>query len=873
MTPLTRRDLLKTGMAASTALLVSGTGLVAASTGAESTTAKNDATAIGGRAFDQQDSPREKVLLDFGWRFHLGDADDAAKDFRWGAPVREGTFAKAGQAWIHNPKDDSLEHSFDDSEWRVLDLPHDWAVELPFVTVPEGDISINAAHGGKPLGRQFPATSIGWYNRTFDVPEKDLGMRISIEFDGVFRDAMVLFNGFYIGRNLSGYAPFSFDVTDYVKYGGANVITVRADATLNEGWYYEGAGIYRHTWLMKTHALHIAKWGTAVRSRLHEKAARISIETEILNESDESRSGLLTSTILDPGGKLVGTVTAKHFEIPARGTVTVDTQTLLAHASLWSIEEPNLYKVVSHIESKGAVTDHSETIFGIRSIRFDADYGFFLNDKPVKIKGTCNHQDHAGVGIAVPDSIHADRIATMKAMGSNGWRTAHNIVSTEFLDACDRLGMMVMAETRTMASTPEGLSELERMVKRDRNHPSIVIWSLANEEYFYQGTPTGARVLASMKRLTKKLDPTRPITAAMNGSWVHGGVSDVVDVQGFNYWNGGVPDAKNIKPQDAAPTYDIDAFHRAFPKLPCIGTEVSNSGSTRGVYETDPARGFLALFKPGSADETVVAETVWSAFDARPFLSGSFNWTGIDYRGEPNPFDRVCISSQFGCVDICGFPKDIFYYYKSWWGAESVLHLFPHWNWRGKEGRIVEVRCFSNLENVELFVNGKSQGSKPVARNSHLVWPVKYEPGAIEVRGSNNGRVVLMERRETTGAPAKLVLRANRVRLMADRVSTSAVTIEVQDAEGRLIPTAAHKVRLKLTGPGKIVGLGNGDPSCHEADRPDVSNAATRSAFNGLCLALVQATDQEGTIHLEASADGLESAAVVIETETRSRSI
>ncbi len=379
----------------------------------------------------------------------------------------------------------------------------------------------------------------------------------------------------------------------------------------------------------------------------------------------------------------------------------------------------------------------------------------------------------------------------MKSMGSNGWRTAHNIVAPEFLDACDRQGMMVMAETRMMASTPEGLSELERMVKRDRNHPSIVIWSLANEEYFYQGTPTGARIVTTMKRLVKKLDPTRVVTAAMNGGWVHGGVSDVVDVQGFNYWNGNLPDTKSNKPKGAPVTYDIDAFHREFPNKPCIGTEVSNAGSSRGIYVTDPAQGHLALYKAGMVDENVSAETVVAAYNARPFLSGSFNWTGIDYRGEPNPFDRVCISSQFGCVDTCLYPKDIFYYYKSWWGTEPVLHLFPHWNWHGKEGSTIEVRCFSNTESVELFVNGESQGAKPMPRNGHLTWSVKYAPGAIEARGSNGGKVVLTERRETTGAAAKLVLRANRAKLNADRMDTSAVTVEIQDAAR---PTHANSV-------------------------------------------------------------------------------
>jgi beta-galactosidase len=869
MAKVTRRDLLKTGFAASAAGGI-GEDFFSAM-GAEATlnsaSATNSVSSLDAQP-ELPSSPRKRLLFDFGWRFHLGDADDSAKDFRWGAPVREGTFAKAGQDWIHNKADDSLQHSFDDSAWRGLELPHDWAVELPFVSVPGAEISVHAAHGGKPLGRNFPATSIGWYNRTFDIPETDLGLRISIEFDGVFRDAMVLFNGFYLGRNLSGYAPFSFDVTDYVKYGGANVITVRADATLNEGWYYEGAGIYRHTWLTKTHVLHIAQWGTAVRTEVLGNGARIAVDTEIVNECDESRSGLFTAKIVDPGGKIVATIPAKKFQIPARGSLSLDTQVLLVHASLWSLEEPNLYRMVSSIESQGAVTDHADTTFGIRSIRFDADHGFSLNGKPVKIKGTCNHQDHAGVGIAVPDSIHDDRVAILKAMGSNGWRTAHNIVSTEFLDACDRLGMMVMAETRTMASTPEGLSELERMVKRDRNHPCIVIWSMANEEYFYQGTPTGARIVASMKRLTRKLDPTRPVTAAMNGSWIPGGISDVVDVQGFNYWNGGVPDTKSNKPKGAPPTYDIDAFHQQFPKQPCIGTEVSNAGSTRGIYETDAARGFLSLYNAGNVDETVEAETVLSAFDARPFLSGSFNWTGIDYRGEPNPFDHVCISSQFGCVDTCGFPKDIFYYYKSWWGAEPVLHLFPHWNWPGKENSMLEVRCFSNLESVELFVNGKSQGSKAVVRNSHLTWSVKYEPGAIEARGSKGGKVVLVERRETTGEPAKLVLRPNRRKLAADRMDTSAITIEVQDAQGRVMPTASNRVRFKLTGAGKIIGVGNGDPSCHEADRPEAPDSATRSAFNGLCLVMVQPSRQGGMIRVEASAEGLLGASVEIVAES-----
>ena len=860
MAHLTRRNLLRTGVAASAGLSTESA-FFSPSVEAETASAQDQpAVSSFNEGLYKPLSPRQNLLLDFGWRFHLGHADDAAKDFRFGEPVREGTFAKAGQAWIHNKSDPALQHSFDDSTWRIVDLPHDWAVELPFVEIGGPYSSIRAQHGGKPLGRDFPETSIGWYNRTFDIPAKDDGLRISIDFDGVFRDAMVFFNGFYLGRNLSGYAPFSFDVTDYVKYGGSNVVTVRVDATLNEGWYYEGAGIYRHTWLRKTHPLHVARWGTCVRSKVLDKGARVSVETDILNESGEKASGRLVARILDPGGKLVATLPARPFEVPPWGSLTVGTQASLAQAALWSLDTPNLYRVVSQIESGGSVTDHDDATFGIRSIRFDPDHGFFLNGKPVKVKGTCCHQDHAGLGIGVPDRIHYERVAALKQMGANAWRTAHNIVAPELLDSCDRLGMMVMAETRLLDSTPEGLSQLERMIRRDRNHPSIVIWSLANEEYFYQGTPTGARIFSSMKRLAKNLDPTRLVTAAMNGSWFKG-ISEVTDVAGFNYWNGGMPGERSTEPK--APPDDIEKFHRLFPKLPTIGTELANGRGARGVYENDPKRGFVGPF---DANGAVVAEVWWKVVDERPFLSGGFCWAGIDYRGEPNPYDQVDISSNSGVLDTCCFPKDIYYYYKSWWGSEPVLHLFPHWNWSGQEGRDIDVRCYSNMDSVELFLNGRSLGSKPVVRNSHVQWAVGYEPGVIEARGSKSGEVVLTDRRETTGAPAKLMLRPSQAKIAADGEDLSAVTIEVRDSQGLIVPTASNKVRFKLTGPGRIIGVGNGDPSCHEADKPDQQDSAVRSAFSGLCMVFVQATKQAGPIQVEASADGLGTTSFIIQS-------
>jgi beta-galactosidase len=858
MIHFTRRSLLKTGLAASA-------GLIAAdSFGVEKADGEVDDIQPAQTNFvdpiSAPGSPRKKLLLDYGWRFHLGNADNWESDFKWGAPQREGTFAKSGQNWPHNPQDDTLQHSFDDSAWRVVDLPHDWAVDLPFVDVEGPNATIHATHGSKPLGREYPDTSIGWYERTFHIPAEDQGMRISLDFDGVFRNCIVLFNGFYLGTNFSGYAPFSFDVTDYILYGGKNVVTVRVDATLFEGWYYEGAGIYRHTWLTKTQPVHVAKWGTCVRSEVRGAGAAVTIGTEVLNDSDTNVKGRVHSRILDSSGNIIAMPKPLTFEIPAWGTQIVESQTGLAEAVLWSLEQPNLYRVVSQIECAGTITDVDEATFGIRTVTFDPNSGFSLNGKPTKIQGTCNHQDHAGVGIGVPDRIHFDRAALVLGTGSNAWRTAHSPAAPAFLDACDTLGLMVMSETRMFASTPEGLSQLERMIKRDRNHPSIIIWSLANEEYFYQGTATGARITSTMKRIAHDLDPTRLVTAAMNGHWVTGGISSVVDVQGFNYTNG---DIGNL-PAPPGPAHDIDAFHALHPKQPLLGSETADGNATRGIYKNDPANGWVNAYGVDHPDGTPAYEQWWTMYDKRPYLTGGFTWTGIDNRGESGPYDRVSIGSQYGIMDTCGFPKDHYYYYKSWWGTDPVLHLFPHWNWAGHEGQPVEVWCFSNLDSVELFLNGTSIGSQTVVRNSHLRWTVSYASGAIEARGMKNGNVVLTDKRETTGPAAALVLRPNRTTIAADGEDVSSIAVEVQDAQSRLVPLAMNKVAFSLSGPGRIIGVGNGDPSCREADRPDSVDSAVRSAFNGLAMVFVQSLKEAGPIEIQATADGLSSAMTVV---------
>jgi beta-galactosidase len=836
----TRRGILKAGIVTSAAAAASGSGILLAQDGSVSekpSAIKSTVDRIQSQ-WSKNSSLRERIPLDVGWRFHLGHAVDPAKDFGYGAAARERTFAKCGDF----PEACQLE--FDDASWRLVDLPHDWAVELPFENNHE-----LPAHGGKPVGRDYPDTSIGWYRRVFDLGAGDASKRISVEFDGVFRDAIVVFNGFYLGRNFSGYAPFRFDVTDLANFGGKNVLTLRVDATLGEGWYYEGAGIYRHVWLTKTGPLHIPQWGTFVRSQLREGRAQLFISSDVQNEDIESKSCKVICRILNAAGETFASVQTQTQEVAAGETFKFESQVRLDSPQLWSLEDPHLYRLIAEVHTESGIVDQTETSFGIRSIRFDPMEGFFLNEKPVKIKGTCNHQDHAGVGTALPDRMHSYRIERLKEMGSNAYRTSHNPPAPELLDACDRFGMLVLDETRMMCSTPEAMSQLERMIRRDRNHPSVIMWSLGNEEWAVQGEERGHRIVQSMRKVAHGLDPSRPITVAMDSGYSSGkGVPRAVDVQGFNYQR-----------------EDLDAFHHSVPALPTIGTETAGTYSTRGIYANDTAKGYVSAYDVNCPDYGATAEKWWSFFAERDFLAGGFVWTGFDYRGEPSPYDWPCTSSHFGAMDTCGFPKDNYFYYQAWWGSKPVLHLLPHWNWQGKEGQEIEVWCHTNVDSVELFLNGESLGMKSVRKNSHLEWKVKYAPGVLEAHGSRNGRVVLTEKRETTGVPDRIILRPDRFAITADRADLSVLSAEVQDARGRVVPTASNKIRFSISGPGRLIGLGNGDPSCHESDKPESFAIGARTAFNGLCMAIVQALDESGRISVSASSPGLQTTSIEIE--------
>jgi len=805
---LTRRDLLRSSLALSASTLVAGSvgrahRLLAAYPGLAS------AEALSAVA------PRERLLFDFGWKFFQGHGNDPLRDLDFG--MGQGDFAKSGEFKFATEK-------FDDSKWRALNLPHDWAVELPFVRDEE-----QQSHGYKPLGRRYPETSVGWYRRTFDIPEKDSGRRITVEFDGAFRSALLFLNGYFIGRNDNGYAPFRFDVSDFLNYGGRNFLVVRMDASFGDGWFYEGAGIYRHVWLTKTDALHLGHCDSYVRTTVKGNAATLSLGTIVQNEGTQPESCRVRWQIFDSAGKAVATAESAPQSVAADGMATFTTGTNVTNPALWSPEAPNMYSAVVTVESGGKTGDAERVSFGVRTIKWDADKGFFLNGKSVKIKGTCNHQDHAGVGAALPDRLQSYRLGVLKDMGGNTVRTSHNMPTPEWVEACDRLGMMMMCETRLMSSNPEGMAQLETMVKRYRNSPAIILWSMGNEEWTMMPQPQGVRVIDDMIARTHELDPTRLCTAAVNVAFeTH--FPEQLDVMGFNY---------NLKVPDG--------WHKALPKKPCVGTETASTVSTRGIYSTDKLRNWVSAYDLNHTSWSELAEEWWKFYAAREWLSGGFAWTGFDYRGEPTPYGWPSINSQFGIVDMCGFPKDNFYYYKAWWGSEPVLHLFPHWNWEQRDGEPISVWVHSNLDSVELFLNGKSYGSQRVLPLTHLEWSVKYEPGVLEARGTEDGKVVMVEKRETTGAPVSIRLTPDRNEINADGEDVAVLRVEALDKEGRPIPTADNMISFQVIGEGALIGVGNGDPNCQESDK-----APKRSLFNGLAQVIVQASKTPGTITIEA---------------------
>ena len=787
---------------------------------------------------------RETIRLDDGWKFAFGNAADPKKDFGCGTEYFN-YLTKANS--IHN--EGPYAANFNDSTWQEVKVPHDWVTILPYADVA------SHSHGYKTVGYKYPETSVGWYRKTINIPASDLGKHIALQFDGIFRNARVWFNGFYMGTEPSGYATQVYDVTEYVNYGGDNLICVRADATLEEGWFYEGAGIYRDAWLMKSAAVGVAPFGTFVYADLKQPYDKVTIyvETEVNNHSLTTQQCEVSHRLLDADGREVAKSESSTIMLRAKQTLNSQPLTLnLNTPHLWSPADPYLYKVETTVKVDGRVTDVYETTTGIRDIEFDADRGFLLNGQPLKLKGVNMHQDHAGVGAAIPDALQAWRIKQLKKMGCNAYRASHNPMTPALLDICDREGILVIDENRLTGINEEHLRLLERMIKRDRNHPSVILWSNGNEEWGMENTIQGTRIAAAMREYTHLLDPSRHSTIANAGGreMVKG-----LDVVGFNYI------VQN----------DVDNQKKNNPTWKIVGTEETTGCGTRGWYFKDekyPGR-MVSLNRTMEQNYENIIERGWKFYDERPWAAGLFYWTGFDYRGEPNPLSYPAHDSEFGILDYCGFPKDEAYYLKSWWTDEPVLHIFPHWNLQGHEGEEVEVWAYSNCDEVELTVNGKKLGRQPMPRNGHLKWKAVYQPGRVEATGYKNGKRILTKTIETTKAAAKVVLKADRHQIAADGQDMAIVNIELHDQKGRFVPNASPVLTFCLEGDASIIGCGNGDPSYLGSDHPDKQPCHTFSipAFNGRAQVLIQSGKLPSTVTLKCTADGLKYGLLTITTK------
>jgi beta-galactosidase len=751
---------------------------------------------------------------------------------------------------------DPTQPDFNAATWRTVHLPHDYVVEGQFT--PTAD----ASHGSLP-------TAPAWYRKTFTLPNADKGKAVWIEFDGVYRDSKVYLNGSLLGEHPSGYTGFRYDIGKAALYGKPNVLTVHVDPTAQEGWWYEGGGIYRHVWLNVAAPLHVAPLGTFVTSEVKDPlgspSATLAIKTTVTNASEQAQECVVVCEVLAPNGRSVEVLKTPQ-AVPAGGRVEVVQSAAVPQAALWSLEKPQMYRLHTTLVVGGKTLDAVDTPFGIRTLRFDNEKGFFLNEKPVKILGTCTHQDFAGVGTAMADSVLVWRTQRLKEMGSNAVRMSHNPPAPELLDACDRLGMLVMDETRHLgdtqaAKTPSGtgysdLSEVTDLVLRDRNHPSIIIWSMCNEEPL-QGTAEGARIFTAMRNRVREYDTTRPVSCAMNDSAYHG-IALVEDIRGFNYDPG-----------------SYARYHPVHPEIPIYGSETASTVATRGVYSWDrytidgrtytgvQEKGWVSAYDVNAPGWAQTAQNSWPQQADAPFVAGGFAWTGFDYKGEPTPFNWPDINSNFGILDECGFPKDVYYYYKAWWSDKPLVHLLPHWNWPGKEGQPIPVWVYSNAARIELVVNGASLGSKAMPRNGHVEWNVPYAPGSVVAKGYDAaGKLIASDKVETTGAPAALRLTTDRTRLNADGEDVTMVTVAVIDAQGRIVPTAADAIHFDVNGAGYVAGVGNGNPSDHDPDK-----SSDRHAFNGLCMVVIGAKETSGEMRLTASAPGLKSASLTLRTK------
>ena len=785
---------------------------------------------------------RQTQNFDHAWRFHLGDVAGAQ------------------------------ETAFDDAAWRALDLPHDWSIEGEFSEQNPAGVGGGALPGG-----------VGWYRKTFSVPAADSGRLVFVEFDGVYRNSEVWINGQYLGKRPYGYSSFRYELTPHLRYGTErNVIAVRVDNSQqpNSRWY-SGSGIYRHVRLVTTDPVHVDQWGTYITTpAVSAESSRVTILTSVRNEAHGGQPVVLRTIVYDSAGKEVAAVSAP-IQIPP-DSVTGIAQTLtISRPILWSLERPYLYRAVSRVMCGSRACDRYTTPFGVRSFVFRVDSGFLLNGRPVKIRGVCLHHDLGALGAAVNTRAIGRQLEIMRAMGANALRTSHNPPAPELLDLTDRMGFIVLDEAFDMWKKEKTkldyhldwdawhVRDLSDMVRRDRNHPSVLMWSIGNEvmEQWTNDDSTAAPIARELAAIVHALDPTRPVTqAANNGSPAnpvfHAGALDLL---GHNYHHEVWAD-----------------FPAQYPGAKFVITEAMSALNSRGVYTQPsdsvavyytpyekakgaqpPATGRLSSYDNSRAFWGSLHEESLRLFERYPFLSGMFIWQGIDYLGEPTPYEWPARSSYFGVVDLAGFPKDPFYLYQSVWTDAPMLHLFPHWNW--KSGDTVDVWAYSNADEVELFLNGASLGVRrkpePV---SHVMWRVAYVPGTLRAIAREAGHVSVTAEVKTAGAPARIALAPDRSLIRADGDDLSFITVTVQDSAGVPVPNAEPLIRLRIRGDARIVGVDNGDQISHTSFR-----AKAVRLFNGKALVIVRAGTRPGMATLTAQADDLPPTTATIRLDSR----
>ena len=793
-------------------------------------------------------SVRERILLDDGWQFAFGNASSPEKDFGCGTEYFN-YLTKAASIHNEGPYSPKFNPEKGGVGWKTVNLPHDWVVDLPYAK------EASHSHGYKAVGYKFPENSVGWYRKTITVPQEDLGKHLYLQFDGIFRDARIWINGFYLGHEPSGYATQVYDITEYLNYGEENLICVRADATLEEGWFYEGAGIYRHVWLNKTAPLHVAPFGTFVHSTLAAPfdKAKLTIETTVENSGLQTEDYRLCHILRDADGKEVARCeTAGKPVLPKDRQLTVG-EIALDKPHLWSVDTPYLYTLLTEVYQHGKLVDAYTTTTGIRDIRFDADKGFLLNGQPLKLKGVNMHQDHPGVGAGIPDALQVYRLKELKKFGCNAYRSSHNPMTPEMLDACDSLGILVIEENRLTGVNEEHTRLLKRMIDRDRNHPCIILWSVGNEEWGIEWKESGTRIAATMREYCHRFDPTRLMTVASSSGPA---ILIPADVAGYNYI------LQN----------PVEQHRKDYPGRRALGSEETTGCGTRGIYFDAHDKGHMVAHnrKPNGPDSLLnCIERGWKFYDERPYLAGLFYWTGFDYRGEPNPMKFPATGSQFGILDYCGFPKDEAWYLKSWWTDEPVLHILPHWNLQGHEGDSIDIWVYSNCDEVELTVNGKKLDRKPMPRNGHLSWKAVFQPGAVKAVGYKNGKKILARTVETTGAPARISLTADRPVIQADNRDVAVCNIELQDKKKRFVPTACNDLTITVSGPVRILGVGNGDPAYQATERPADADARTYQvkAFNGLAQVLLQSIGEAGEATLTVVSKNLPETSCVLKLQ------